>query len=74
MADDHLKALRDSLIRCCEGYNADEAVRGMASALTTIIIGGTPDRAAAHAALERLFWTMCDHVEAVAQPAGTTQQ
>jgi len=50
MADDHLNPLRDALIRCWEDYTADQAIRAMASALTTIIIGGTRDRAAAHAA------------------------
>jgi hypothetical protein len=25
MTDDHLRPLRDSLIRCCADYNADEA-------------------------------------------------
>ena len=33
MADDHLKPLRDSLIPCCDDYNADEALRAMASAM-----------------------------------------
>jgi hypothetical protein len=69
MADDHLKALRDALIRCCEDYDVDQASRAMASALTTIIIGGTRDRASAHEALERLVWVMKDHIEATARPA-----
>jgi hypothetical protein len=69
MADDHLKPLRDALIRCCEDYTADQAIRAMASALTTIIIGGTRDRAAAHDAIERLVWVMKDHIEEVARPA-----
>ena len=33
MADDHLKPLRDSVIPCCDDYNADEALRAMASAM-----------------------------------------
>jgi hypothetical protein len=45
----------------------------MASALTTTIIGGTRDRAAAHEALERLVWVMKDHIEEVARPAGATK-
>ena len=53
MADDHLNPLRDALIRCWEDYTADQAIRAMASALTTIIIGGTRDGAAAHDALEK---------------------
>ena len=74
MADDHLKPLRDALIRCCEDYTADQAIRAMASALTTIIIGGTRDRAAAHEALARLVRVMRAHVEEVARPAAATKQ
>ena len=71
MTDDHLKALRDSLIRCCNDYTADQAIRALASALTTIIIGGTRDRASAHEALDRLVKVMRAHVEEVARPAGS---
>jgi|SRR4051812_17098931 hypothetical protein len=69
LADDHLKALRDALIRCCEDYNADEAIRATASAMTTLFIGATADRDAAHDALERLVRVMHDHLEKVARPA-----
>jgi hypothetical protein len=27
MPENDLKSLRDALIRCCEDYNADEAIR-----------------------------------------------
>jgi hypothetical protein len=40
VADD-LKSLRDRLIQNCEGYDANDVIRAMASALTTIIIGVT---------------------------------
>jgi hypothetical protein len=46
MADD-LKSLRDRLIQNCEGYDANDVIRAMTSALTTIIIGATRDWAAA---------------------------
>ena len=69
-----LKSLCDALIRCCEDYNADEALRAMASAMITILIGTTPDRAAARDALERLVWIMHDQVQGAARPAGAAQQ
>jgi len=74
MDEDELKALRDKLIRACEDYDADQAIRAMASALTTLLIGCTADKEAAHAALDRLYGVMRDHIEDVARPAGTTRQ
>ena len=29
MPENDLKSLRDALIRCCEDYNADEAIRAI---------------------------------------------
>jgi hypothetical protein len=68
-----LTPLRVALIRCCRGYNADQAVRAMASALITILIGCTPDRAAALRAFERLAKAMLAHIEAAARPSNTSQ-
>lgn len=68
------KRLRNSLILACENYNADEAVRAMASAMTTLLIGVTKDRDAALIALDKIYTVMRSHVEATARPPGTTQQ
>jgi hypothetical protein len=73
MTDDDLKPLRDALIRCCADHNADQAVRAVASALTTILIGCTPDQAAALAALEKLVKVMLAHIEEAARPPNTGQ-
>jgi hypothetical protein len=45
---DRLTELRNGLLRACAGYDADEGIRAMASALTTMIIGlhGAPRRRA----------------------------
>jgi hypothetical protein len=69
MADFDSKPLRDSLLCCCTGYSADEAIRATGAALATLVIGCTRDGAAAHDALERLVWVMKDHIEEVARPA-----
>ena len=74
MADDHLKPLRDSLLCCCTGYNADDAIRAVASTLATLIIGCTRDQTAAHDALNMLIAAMRGHIEEVARPADTTRQ
>lgn len=74
MADDNLKPLRDALIRACEGYDADQAIRAMASAMTTILIGSTKDRDQALAALDRLYGVMRGHVEVLARPPGAANQ
>jgi NifU-like protein involved in Fe-S cluster formation len=74
MPENDLKSLRDALIRCCEDYNADEAIRALASAMTTLLIGATADRAAALEAFDRLVKVMRDHVEDVARPAGASRQ
>jgi hypothetical protein len=34
--EDRLKALRDKLFLACEEYDADETIRAMASAMTTL--------------------------------------
>jgi hypothetical protein len=69
MANDPLKPLRDKLIRACEGYDADQSIRAMASALTTIVLGTAKDQAAAHLALDRLFAAMRLQVHRTARPA-----
>jgi hypothetical protein len=73
MTDDDLKPLRDALIRCCEDYNVDQAIRAMASALTTLLIGATADQASALAALEKLVKVMLAHIEEVAPPPNISQ-
>jgi hypothetical protein len=74
-ADEDLKLLRDNLLRCCTDYDADQAVRTMASALITLIIGTTPDRAAAHRCLDRLREpVMRGLVDEFARPASTIKQ
>jgi hypothetical protein len=69
-----LKELRDKLFRTCEGYNADESIRAMGSAISTLVINCTADRAAALAAIERLCTAMRGHVEDAARAAGTAKQ
>jgi hypothetical protein len=71
---DDLKPLRDKLIRDCEGYDADEAVRAMASALVTIIVGATSDRTEADLALDRLFAALRENVARLARPPGARTQ
>jgi hypothetical protein len=44
MTEDHLTELRNKIFRACEGHDADESIRAMASALSTFIIGCTEDR------------------------------
>jgi hypothetical protein len=60
--DDELNALRDSLLCCCTGYNADESIRAVTSTLATLIIGCTRDQTAAHDALNRLIAAI-GHIE-----------
>lgn len=36
MTEDRLTELRDKLFRACEGHDADESIRAMGSALTTM--------------------------------------
>jgi Trm5-related predicted tRNA methylase len=74
MAEDRLTELRNKLFRACEGYDADESIRAMASALSTFIIGCTVDRDAARGALERIVAAMRQHVEDVARPADAKKQ
>jgi hypothetical protein len=74
MTEDRLKDLRDKLFRACEGHDADESIRAMASALATLVIGCTADRDAARAALERIVAAMRQHVEDVARPADAKKQ
>jgi hypothetical protein len=74
MADDKLNALRAALFRACEGYNTDEAIRALASTMTTIVIDATTDREAAHRTLDRLFPVIRAHVDDMARPAGTSKQ
>jgi hypothetical protein len=62
-----LKPLRDSLIRACENYNADEALRAMGSAMTTMLVGTTPNADAAYEALDKLFEAMRPGVEQIAR-------
>jgi secreted Zn-dependent insulinase-like peptidase len=52
--DDRLDELYDLLMRACEDYSADEAVRALASALVTIVADSTADAAEARQALDRL--------------------
>ena len=73
MTDD-LKPLRDKLIQDCEGYDADQAVRAMASALVTILIGAISDRAEADLALDRLFSVLSENVARLARPPGARTQ
>jgi hypothetical protein len=74
MSDDRLKELRDALFRACEGYNGDESVRAMASAMATLVIGCTKDRDQARAALAKLYTVMRGHIDAASRPPGTTKQ
>jgi hypothetical protein len=74
MTEDHLTELRNKLIRACEGHDADESIRAMAGALTTILIGTIKDQAAAHAALDRITAAMRQHVEEAARPPDAKKQ
>jgi hypothetical protein len=74
MTEDRLKELRDKLFRACEGYDADESIRAMTSALTTVVIGCTKDRDQARAMLAKLYTVMRGHVDAATRPAGTAKQ
>ena len=74
MTEDRLTELRNKLFRACEGHDADESIRAMGSALTTMIIGCIKDRDQARAALERIVATMRQHVEDVARPADAKKQ
>lgn len=74
MVGDRLTELRNKIFRACEGYDADESIRAMASALSTFIIGCTADRDAARGALDRIVAAMRQHVEEVARPPGTAKQ
>jgi hypothetical protein len=57
MADERdLKSFRDAILRCCADYNADDAVRTVAS-----------DRTASHRALDRLVPVMRGLVDATKQ-------
>jgi hypothetical protein len=53
--EERLDELRDLLIQCCEGHDADEAMRALASALVTIVAGGTADAAEARQTLDQLI-------------------
>jgi glutamate/tyrosine decarboxylase-like PLP-dependent enzyme len=68
------KRLHDALLRACEDYNADEAIRAMASAMTTLLIGFTKDLDAALAALERLVVMMVAQVQNTGRPRGAANQ
>jgi hypothetical protein len=74
MTEDHLTELRNKIFRACEGHDVDTTVRAMGSALTTMIIGCSPDREAALAAIERITAAMRQHVEDVARPADAKKQ
>ena len=74
MADFDLKPLRDSLLCCCTGYSADEAIRATGAALATLVIGCTRDGAAAHDALNRLIAAMRGHIEEEVAPAGRSDE
>jgi hypothetical protein len=67
MTEDRLKELRDKLFRATEGYDGDESIRAMASALSSLIIGCTADRTAALAALDRIYGAMRGHIQDAAQ-------
>ena len=70
-----LNDLRNKIINtACENQNADTAIRAVASALTTMVIGCTDNREAAHAILDRLVKTMRDHINDVARPANVSKQ
>jgi hypothetical protein len=74
MSDDRLKELRDELLRALEGYNADESMRALASALTTVVVGCTKDRDQARALLAKFYTVMRGLVDAASRPPGTTRQ
>ena len=59
MADFDLKPLRDSLLCCCTGYSADEAIRATGAALATLVIGCT---------------AMRGHIEEEVAPAGRSDE
>jgi hypothetical protein len=74
MAADRLKGLRDKLMRACEDYDADEAIRGLGSAAVTII-GSIykDDPPEAHQAVVRLAGIMHAVLDDVLGPVGETQ-
>jgi hypothetical protein len=72
--EDRLKVLRDKLFLACEDYDADESIRSMASAMTTLISGCTADRDAARAALAKLYAVMRGQIDAATRLAGAAKQ
>jgi hypothetical protein len=74
MSEERLKALRDAIFRATEGYDGDESIKAMASALSSLIIGCTADRTAALAALDRIYGAMRGHIQDAARPPGATKQ
>jgi hypothetical protein len=72
--DDDLKQLHDALLRACEDYDADEAIRGLGSAAVAII-GSMykDDPPEAHQAVVRLAGVMHAVLDDVLGPVGGTQ-
>jgi hypothetical protein len=68
--DDRLDELYDLLMRVCEDYSADEAVRALASALVTIVADSTADAVEARQTLNQLIAAMRESLWV----AGATKQ
>ena len=65
MDEDRMELLHNALVRLCEDFSADEAVRGLASAMTTIVLG--KDAAGPnHEGLDRLVAAL---LQELARPA-----
>jgi hypothetical protein len=62
--DDDLKQLHDALLRACEDYDADEAIRGLGSAAVAIIgsVGHPGPQVRSHAS-RKVFRNDVDHVD-----------
>jgi hypothetical protein len=69
-----IRRLRDEIFRVCGGADADEAIRALASAMTTMILAATVDRTAALAAFDRAVVAMRKHLENAGRPPGTPIQ
>ena len=65
MDEDRMELLHGALVRLCKGFSADEAVRGLASVMTTIVLG--KDAAGPnHEGLDRLVAAL---LQELARPA-----
>ena len=74
-SDDDLKQLHDALLRACEDYDADEAIRALGSVAVTVI-GSVyaDDPPEAHRPVEQLAGVMHAVLNDVLGPVDGTKQ